>query len=45
VGSKSPGAPIWDVVAEHLSANKTAKIPKINSPKIIGIKNNPGLST
>ncbi|RLA08875.1 MAG: thiosulfohydrolase SoxB [Gammaproteobacteria bacterium] len=45
VGSKSPGEPIWDVVAEHLSKNKTAKIPKINTPKITGLGKNPGLGS
>jgi sulfur-oxidizing protein SoxB len=42
VGSQSPGAPIWDVVAEYLRGQKVAKINKINTPKIKNIGSNPG---
>jgi S-sulfosulfanyl-L-cysteine sulfohydrolase len=34
---------IWDVVSEYLRDKKTIKITKINVPRIIGIRNNPGL--
>lgn len=34
---------IWDVVSEYLLDKKTIKITKINVPRIVGIKNNPGL--
>lgn len=34
---------IWDVVSEYLRDKKTIKINKINVPRIVGIKNNPGL--
>ena len=44
VGSKSPGAPIWEVVAEHLRAQKTVKLNKINTPKLVGVKGNPGIA-
>lgn len=43
VGSKSPGRPIWDVVADHLRDQKVAKINKLNTPKLKGVDNNPGL--
>jgi len=43
VGSTSPGAPIWDVVAEYLKAKKTIKIDRINTPKLRNVSNNPGL--
>jgi len=43
VGSKAPGAPIWDVVAEYLRDEKVAKIGKFNTPNIIGMQSNPGM--
>lgn len=44
VGSKSTGAPIWEVVAEYLKANKTIRVDKINTPKLRHVSDNPGLS-
>lgn len=44
VGSKSPGRPIWDVVADYLRDKKTVKIEKLNTPKLVGVKGNPGIS-
>ena len=44
VGSESPGAPIWDVVAEYLKAKKTIKVEKINTPKLRNVAGNPGLA-
>ena len=44
VGSKSPGAPIWDVVAEYLRSQKVATISKINTPKLVNIDGNPGIA-
>jgi len=44
VGSASTGAPIWDVVAEYLKAKKTIKVDKVNTPKLINVAGNPGLS-
>ncbi|OOZ36373.1 thiosulfohydrolase SoxB [Solemya velesiana gill symbiont] len=44
VGSKSPGRPIWDVVADYLRDKKTVKIEKLNTPKLVGIKGNPGIA-
>jgi len=35
VGSRAEGPPIWEVVAEYLKDNKTLKINKLNTPKII----------
>ena len=32
VGSKSPGPPVWDVVAEYLRAEKTIRVDKVNTP-------------
>jgi sulfur-oxidizing protein SoxB len=44
VGSKAPGAPIWDVVAEYLRTEKVAKVKKLNTPKIVGMEGNPGIA-
>jgi sulfur-oxidizing protein SoxB len=44
VGSESPGAPIWDVVAEYLKAKKTIKVDKVNTPRLRNVAGNPGLS-
>jgi sulfur-oxidizing protein SoxB len=39
------GRPIWDVVSEYLKDKKTVKIKKMNLPKLVGVKGNPGLSS
>jgi len=39
------GKPIWDVVSEYLKDKKTVKIKKMNLPKLVGVKGNPGLSS
>ncbi|MBT3057191.1 MAG: thiosulfohydrolase SoxB [Candidatus Thiodiazotropha sp.] len=44
VGSKAPGEPIWDTVAKYLRDQKTVKIKKLNTPKLVGVKDNPGLA-
>ncbi len=44
VGSKSPGRPIWDVVADYLRLHKTVKLKKLNTPKLVGVKGNPGFT-
>ena len=45
VGSKSPGAPIWDVVSEYLRDQKTIKVDKLNTPVIKGLgSDTPGLA-
>ncbi len=43
VGSQAPGAPIWDQVADYLRVMKTAKLTKLNTPKLKGVAGNPGL--
>jgi len=42
VGSQSPGPPIWDVVAQYLRSEKTARVTKLNTPKLKGVSGNPG---
>lgn len=44
VGSQSPGPPVWDQVANYLRGQKTVKIKKLNTPKLKGVKGNPGLA-
>ncbi|HEY5740579.1 MAG TPA: 5'-nucleotidase C-terminal domain-containing protein, partial [Gammaproteobacteria bacterium] len=44
VGSVSPGEPIWDVVANYLRRVKTARIEKLNTPKLKNVDNNPGIA-
>jgi len=44
VGSQSPGRPIWEVVADYLRDQKTVKIGKLNTPKLVGVDGNPGLA-
>jgi len=44
VGSESPGAPVWDVVADYLRREDTARIKKLNSPKLKNVAGNPGIA-
>ncbi len=44
VGSKAPGAPVWEVVADYLRDRKQVKLTKINTPKLVNVENNPGLA-
>lgn len=37
------GEPVWDVVARWLRSNKTITPRQVNSPKLIGVTNNPGM--
>ena len=43
VGSRSPGPPVWEQVAEYLRDLKTVTIDKLNTPKLKNIAGNPGL--
>ena len=38
------GEPIWDVAARYLRATKSVPPLKANRPRLIGVKDNPGLS-
>ncbi|NOX09572.1 MAG: thiosulfohydrolase SoxB [Gammaproteobacteria bacterium] len=42
VGRPLEGRPVWDVVEEYLTSKKTIRIDHLNTPKIIGVKGNPG---
>jgi len=43
VGSQSEGEPIWDTVSKYLEDHKHIKSIKLESPDIIGVKDNPGI--
>jgi len=44
VGAQSPGAPVWDVVADYLRAQDPVRIEQVNQPRLRGVENNPGLA-
>ena len=44
VGSQAPGAPVWDVVAEYLRAEKTIRIDRLNTPVLKNVAGNPGIA-
>jgi sulfur-oxidizing protein SoxB len=43
VGSQSEGEPIWDTVSTYLGQQKHIKNLKLETPDIIGVKENPGI--
>ncbi|NOX15904.1 MAG: thiosulfohydrolase SoxB [Epsilonproteobacteria bacterium] len=43
VGSASTGEPVWETVEKYLSEHKHIKNLKLETPDIIGVKNNPGI--
>lgn len=44
VGSKSPGRPIWEVVADYLRDHKSVRIAKLNAPRLKNVGANPGIA-
>ncbi|MEM8845135.1 MAG: thiosulfohydrolase SoxB [Pseudomonadota bacterium] len=42
VNEVAPGPPVWEQVANYLNNHKTVRVEKLNSPKLVGIENNPG---
>jgi sulfur-oxidizing protein SoxB len=44
VGQQSPGAPVWDVVADYLRAKKSIRLDQINQPALEGVQHNQGLA-
>ena len=44
VGSRAPGPPIWDVVADYLRDRKSASVSKLNLPVLKGVGVNPGIA-
>ena len=43
VAEGASGEPVWDVVAQWLRSEKVVKPRKLNMPRLIGVKGNPGL--
>ena len=43
VNDKATGPPAWDQVADYIKDQDSVKIEKLNSPKLIGVKDNPGI--
>ena len=43
VNSVSKGEPVWETVETYLGAHKHIKNMKLETPDIIGVKNNPGI--
>ena len=43
VAEGAEGEPVWDVVGGWLRSHKTVKARKLNAPRLIGMKGNPGL--
>ena len=44
VGSKSPGPPVWDMVAEYLRDQKTIKVENVDTPRLINVAGNKGIA-
>ena len=44
VGSQSPGAPIWEMVADYLRDRDVTRIEKLNTPKLLNMDGNPGIA-
>ena len=44
VGSKSPGPPIWDMVAEYLRDRKTIRVDEVDTPRLINVAGNKGIA-
>jgi sulfur-oxidizing protein SoxB len=44
VAEGAGGEPIWELVARYLRAKKTVPALRANSPRLIGVKANPGIA-
>ncbi len=44
VNSKAPGEPIWETVETYLKAHKHIKQLKVDTPELVNVKGNPGIS-
>ncbi|MCW8855593.1 MAG: thiosulfohydrolase SoxB [Gammaproteobacteria bacterium] len=43
VNSQAEGRPIWDVTADYIRSNNQLKIKKLNTPRLVNVKGNPGI--
>jgi sulfur-oxidizing protein SoxB len=44
VGSKSPGPPVWDMVAEYLRDLKSIKVENVDTPRLVNVAGNKGIA-
>lgn len=44
VNAPAAGRPVWEIVADYLRSQPHVKISKLNTPKLVNIKGNPGLA-
>ena len=44
VGAKSPGPPVWEIVADYLRSEQAVKIDKVNTPVLKNVSANSGLA-
>ncbi|WP_245526309.1 thiosulfohydrolase SoxB [Nitratifractor salsuginis] len=44
VNSKAPGRPIWEITEEYLKAHKHIKQLKVDTPELVNVKGNPGIT-
>jgi len=44
VGAKSPGPPVWEIVADYLRSEQVVKIDKVNTPVLKNVSGNSGLA-
>jgi sulfur-oxidizing protein SoxB len=44
VAEGAAGEPVWDVVVNYLRDQKVIRPPRLNRPRLIGVKGNPGIA-
>ena len=44
VNARSPGPPVWEIVAEYLRDRGSARIARLNTPKLVNVEGNPGIA-
>ena len=43
VNEKAPGPPVWEQVATYIKTQDSVRVDTVNTPKLIGVENNPGI--
>ena len=44
VGARSPGKPVWDLVADYLRDRETISLDRFETPDLKGVSTNPGIA-
>ena len=44
VNARSAGPPVWEVVAQYLRDRGSARIARLNTPKLVNVEGNPGIA-